>query len=69
MNGHIFQCYGEATKKNQFARTTEELDSYVGLHFQHLPVDIKKMIKGMNDTTIDPPKDHDEDAGRTTIRI
>ena len=26
MNGHVFQCYGETSNKNQFNRTIEELD-------------------------------------------
>jgi hypothetical protein len=50
MNGQVFQCYGEATEKNQFARTMEELNSYVGLHFKNHPADIKKMIKTLEDT-------------------
>ena len=69
MNGHVFQCYGEATKRNQFARTTDKLDSYVGLHFKHYPMDIKKMIKEMNDVNISPPKDHEESAGKTEVKI
>jgi hypothetical protein len=30
MNGHTFQCYGETTEKNQYNRTLEELEVYVG---------------------------------------
>jgi hypothetical protein len=69
MNGHVFQCYGEATEKNQFARTMEELDGYIGLHFKHNPADIKKMIKTMDDTSLAMPKDHEEYATKTEIHI
>jgi hypothetical protein len=69
MNGHVFQCYGEATEKNQFARTTDELDTYVGLHFKKHPIDIKRMIKTMSDTNIPLPKDHEKDATKTAIRV
>jgi hypothetical protein len=69
MNGHVFQCYGEATEKNQFARTMEELDGYIGLHFKHNPADIKKMIKTMDDTSLAMPKDHEEYASKTEVRI
>jgi hypothetical protein len=69
MNGHVFQCYGEAIEKNQFARTVEELDSYVGLHFKYHPADIKKMIKNMEDTVVAVPDDHDSQATKTVIHI
>ena len=65
MNGHVFQCYGEATEKNQFARTIEELDAYVGLQFKNHPGDVKKMIKTMQDTKIILPKD----ASKTVVHI
>jgi hypothetical protein len=49
----FFQCYGEAKNQNQFTRTIDELDSYVGLQFKHSPGDIKKMIKtSMTDAKI-----------------
>ena len=32
MNGHVFQCFGETSNKNQFNRTVEELDGYIGIH-------------------------------------
>jgi hypothetical protein len=35
MNGHTFQCYGETTEKNQYNRTIEELEVYVGAHIEH----------------------------------
>jgi hypothetical protein len=69
MNGHVFQCYGEATEKNTFARIIEELDGYVGLQFKQHPADIKKMIKLMEDTKIKVPKDHNAQASKTEIRI
>ena len=47
----------------------EELDNYVGLHFKHHPADIQKMIRSMNNTTIAIPKDHEEKASKTRIRI
>jgi hypothetical protein len=56
-------------KRTQFARTTDELDAYVGLHFKDHPSDTKKMIKTMRDTTIDTPKDHAKDTGKTEVRI
>jgi hypothetical protein len=69
MNGHVFQCYGEATEKNQFARTVDELDTYVGLHFKKHPIDMKRMIKSMTDTIIPTPTDHADTATKTEIRI
>ena len=54
MNGHVFQCHGEATEKNQFASTMEELSSYVGLHFKHHPADIKRMINPQERRTRTP---------------
>ena len=69
MNGHVFQCYGEATKKNQFTQTMEELDNYVGLHFKHHPSNIKKMMKLMQDTEIPEPTDNEDWASKTAVRI
>ena len=69
MNGHVFQCCGKATEKNQFVRAVEELDTRVGLHFKEHALDIKKMTKMMEDTATDLPKDHEEKASKTIIRI
>jgi len=69
MNGHVFQCYGEATEKNQFARTMEELNSYVGLNFKNNPNDIKKMMKLTKNITFEMPTDHDDLATKATIFI
>ena len=70
MNGHVFQCYGEATKNNQFTQTMEELDNnYVGLHFKHHPSNIKKMMKLMQDTEIPEPTDNEDWASKTAVRI
>ena len=69
MNGHVFQCYGEVTKKNHFARTMEELRNYVGLHFKHHPADIKKMMKLMQDVDIVPPTDPPDGSSETTKQI
>ena len=33
MNGHVFQCYEESTTKNQYHRTIEELNGYVGITY------------------------------------
>ena len=68
-NRHVFQCHSEATQKNHFTCSMEELDNYVGLHFKHHPADIQKMIRSMNNTTIAIPKDHEEKASKTRIRI
>jgi hypothetical protein len=65
MNGHVFQCYGEGTASNQFTRTLEELDGYVGLHFKHNPADIKKMIRKMTDTILDMPPAPEPTPGTT----
>lgn len=70
MNGHVYQCYGESTEKNQFTRTMEELDSYVGLHFKHDPGEIKTMLKTMKDVVFTMPKDYNEKtATKTTIKV
>ena len=68
-NRHVFQCHSEATQKNHFTCSMEELDNYVGLHFKHHPANIKKMIRSMNSTTIAIPKDHEEKASKTRIHI
>ena len=65
MNGHVFQCYGKATEKNQFARTMKELSNYVGLHFKHHSADIKKMLQLMADATLTPPSDPSPSATLT----
>jgi len=71
MNGHVFQCHGETKIQNQFTRTLEELDSYVGLQFTHNPRDIKTMIKTMKDTVLAMPSDIPEGTkvSRTLERI
>jgi hypothetical protein len=69
MNGHVFQCHGETKVQNQYTRTLEELDSYVGLHFKYSPGDIKKMIKSMTDTEQTLPADPKDKASKTEKRI
>ena len=69
MNGHVFQCHGETKVQNQYTRTLEELDSYVGLHFKYSPGDIKKMIKSMTDTEQTLPADPRDKASKTEKRI
>jgi hypothetical protein len=69
MNGHVFQCYGEVTEKNQFTRTMKELRNYVGLHFNHHPADIKQMMKLMQDVNIVQPTDLPAVSSETTKQI
>jgi hypothetical protein len=69
MNGHVFQCHGETKVQNQYTRTLEELDSYVGLQFKYSPGDIKKMIKSMKDTEQTLPSDPTTKASQTEKRI
>ena len=69
MNGHVFQCHGETKVQNQYTRTLEELDSYVGLQFKYSPGDIKKMIKSMKDTEQTVPSDPTTNASQTEKRI
>jgi Zinc knuckle len=66
MNGHTFQCYGETTEKNQYNRTLEELEVYVGAHIRHNGKDIRRMIRTMVDTTFAPPDDIDEENATST---
>ena len=40
MNGHVFQCYGETTEKNQYNRTVDELEIHVGAQFKTNAMDI-----------------------------
>ena len=47
MHGHVFQCYGEGSAKNQYARSVEELEAYVGINTKHHASDMKKMIRMM----------------------
>ena len=69
MNGHVSQCYGEATEKNQLARTMEELRNYVGLHFKQHPANIKKMMKVMQATKMLEPTDYELKASMTMQQI
>jgi hypothetical protein len=66
MNGHTFQCYGETTEKNQYNRTLEELEVYVGAHIRHNGKDIRRMIRTMVDTIFVPPDDIDEENATST---
>ena len=68
MNGYVFQCYGETSNKNQFNRTVEELDGYIGINLKHSK-DVKKMIKKMKDTVIAMPVDPKDDASKTELKI
>ena len=68
MSGHVFQCYGETSNKNQFNRTVEELDGYIGINLKHSE-DIKKMVKKMKDTVIAIPVDPKDDASKTELKI
>lgn len=56
MNGHVFQLFGESVHKNQFSRTMEELEGYVGVNFKKYPEDITKMVATLQDTIIEKPK-------------
>jgi hypothetical protein len=69
MEGHVFQCFGEGSQKgDQYTRTMEQLDIAVGTLIKKGPADIKKMLKCMEDTDIDPPNDYDDTkATRTEI--
>jgi hypothetical protein len=55
MNGHVYQCYGEAKERNQFSRTTEELIAYVGKYFTEHAGDIIQMIEKLEDLVLEPP--------------
>jgi hypothetical protein len=52
-------------RTRQFARTLDELDGYVGLHFKHNLADIKKMIRKMTDTVFDMPPAPEPTPGAT----
>ena len=68
LNGHVFQCYGETSNKNQFNRTVEELDGYIGINLKHSE-DIKKMVKKMTDMVITVPTDLKSTATKTELKI
>lgn len=69
MNGHVFQLYGVAVRKNQFMCTVKELTVYLALHFKHHPANVKRIIVTMNDTKIKVPDDVQEGATRMRIKI
>ena len=69
MNGHVFQLYSEATHKNQFTRTIDELSRYVGLHFKKYPADIKRMITTLTETIFEEPQDIEDGATKVRKRI
>lgn len=53
----FFSAMEKLPKQNQFTRTVEELEVYVGAHFKRNVADIEKMIRTMKDTIFTPPKD------------
>jgi hypothetical protein len=65
MHGHVFQCYGESPEKNQFTRTMEEIDAYVGLQIKNHPTCIKQMLRTMENTIISEPQDYEDVAKKT----
>jgi thioredoxin reductase len=67
--GTCFSAKAKKSVRNQFARTTEELESYVGLYMKAFPQDMKKMIKEMTDFDIKSPKDHSDTASKTEVRL
>lgn len=69
MNRHVYELYSEAVQKNQFVCTTEEVAGYMAFNFKHHPADMNCMITTLWDTDIKPPKDIEEGASRTEIKI
>ncbi len=66
----MLQCYGEATKKNQYACTIEELQGvYVGIHVKQNATDLKKMVRTMADPTFVPPDNLDATSTDTEMTI
>jgi hypothetical protein len=55
MNGHVFQCYGESTTKNQFTRTMSELETYIGSQFKGGSAALLKMVRTNSETVFVPP--------------
>ena len=68
MNGHVFQCYEETSKRNQFEKTVEELGRYAATYLPYAK-DIKMMLKSLREVVFPQPVDPPFSATRTTIRI
>ena len=68
MNGHVFQCYEETSKRNQFEKTIEELGRYAATHLTYAK-NIKMMPKSLKEVVFPEPVDPPFSATRTTIRI
>ena len=68
MNGQVFQCYDETSKRNQFEKTIEELGRYASTYMSNAR-DIKLMLKTVKETIFLEPSDPPFSASRTSIRI
>lgn len=68
MNGHVFQCYEETSKRDQFEKTVEELGRYASTYFSHA-TDMKMMLKSLREIVFVQPVNPPFSATRTTIRI
>ena len=68
MNGHVFECYGEANSTTQFARTCEELESYATLKYKY-GSDIQYMIKYQINYKITEPPEPDDMTNASKKRI
>ena len=68
MNGHVFECYGESNSTTQFARTCEELESYVTLKYKY-GSDIQYMIKYQENYVIKEPPEPDDMTNASKKRI
>ena len=68
MNGHVFQCYEETSKRDQYEKTVEELGRYAATYFSNAK-EIKQMLKSLRELTFAQPQDPPFSATRTAIRI
>ena len=56
MKGHVFQCYDETSKRNQFDKTVAQLGHYASTNFDNAK-DIKRMLTTLTKVTFIEPSD------------
>ena len=56
MKDHVFQLHSESHVLDQFDRTIETMDSYIGTNYKHC-IDIQTMIEMLEEASIPVPND------------
>jgi hypothetical protein len=69
MNGHVFQCHGETTDKQQYTKTVEALGEYISKELKHAK-DVSSLYKTGKIQVLKEPVDlTDEEKKSDTKRM